>query len=601
MKLIKHRPTVRLRLPAEIHPGEKVRVETVIDAKRPVGVDAITAEVNGNEECTVGSGKSSRTYRKHLVRLKAGLSGPREIPTGRTTIPWHFTLPEDAPPSYDGRRAETQYGVSIRLDIPWWPDRSGCFVAQVTYPPIAAERSTPQVFSTHPSGSSGGEPHVECSLESQTLVPGAELRGSIALFNVAANDYRKLVLTLVARESRRDTSGVPRGTALEAHRFQYEIPLTDPIEGDGIPFHLRLPEAMPISFQSHLWSLSWTFEAKATLDWRRDVTLHVPLMVVPKGSQLPAPDRYAIRTVGSERIQQIWQQVAAELEMKLDGSTLWAKRGAVRVAVQRDHRGRDGTFLVAKLRFPSLHLHLDGGLASGFHRLVGAGLKIGADDWDRRHYVTGRESAQIRAFFRPLKKLLASQTVSDLDDEHMVLELRDAGQTKSPLAKLATAALRFADAIPAARAAIPPPSVMKEALPTWQALAKRLGGPLETARMAVQGRFEGAKVEVWTDWSADDRAERTALVLHLGFPVEDDHRLTWCRGTWTAGELQQLPGLARAFVPQLLAGATGLEIARERIELSVAAPLMDGMAALDHLHRLTKLAGLLRGKAGPYR
>ena len=269
--------------------------------------------------------------------------------------------------------------------------------------------------------------------------------------------------------------------------------------------------------------------------------------------------------------------------------------------MRRDHRGADGIFLVATIAFPSLQLHLDGGLASGFHRLMNAGLTIGHDDWDRRHYLTGREPEQIGSFMGGLRHHLVHQIVSDMDDEHLVLEVRDAGQTAGPLTKITEAALRIADAIPRARQAIPPPAAMQTALSPWRKLAAKLQGPLETARMAVTGRFDGAKVEVWTEWSADARAERTALRMHLDFPVDDKHQVQWSEGAWTAGEPQRLPGRMRSMLPKMLDGALGLSVRRKSVELSLPAPLLSTKPILNSLHLLGQLAALLRGKTGPYR
>jgi hypothetical protein len=182
-----------------------------------------------------------------------------------------------------------------------------------------------------------------------------------------------------------------------------------------------------------------------------------------------------------------------------------------------------------------------------------------------------------------------------------VLEARDAGQTAGPLTKITEAALRIADAIPRARQAIPPPAAMQTALSPWRKLAAKLQGPLETARMAVTGRFEGAKVEVWTEWSADARPERTALRWHLDFPVDDKQHLEWSEGAWTAGDPQRLPGRVRSLLPKVLDGAVGLSIRRKAIELSLPAPLLTNQPILAGLHHVGKLAALLRGKTGPYR
>jgi hypothetical protein len=578
-----------------------VKVQTIVEAKRSVPIESMVALVTGTDKCSVGSGKNRQTYRKNFAKLSVQLCGSGELRRRRSSYRWQFTLPEDSPPSFEGRESSTRYAIEVQVAIPWWPDRRSDFAVQVVLPPATVGESPPEVFSTNPDGPTAQEPYLECSLATRTLAPGSELHGSVALSNVAHNRYRKLVLALVAREYRKRSDGRSAGSTLELHRFKYELPLDELVEGEAIPFHLRLPAAMPPSFQSHLWTLRWSFEARASIGWGKDAKMRVPLTVVPKGSRLPAPDRNAVASVGSARVQRIWKQVAQTLGADFDGWALRAKRARAQVIVRRDHRGGDGIFLVAEIRFASLQLCLDGGLASGFHRLMNAGLKIGHDDWDRRHYLTGREAAQIQCFMEALSPKLVDHTVSDMDDEHLVLEMRDAGQTAGPLATIAEAALQIAECLPSARLAIPPPAAMKTAVPSWRKLAAKLGGPLETARMAVSGRFDSAKVEVWTDWSADARAERTALRMHLGFPVDDRHSVEWSEGTWTQGDPQLFPGRTRSLLPKVLDGALGLSIRRKSIEVSLPAPLLSTKPILNSLHRLAQLAALLRGKTGPYR
>jgi hypothetical protein len=426
--------------------------------------------------------------------------------------------------------------------------------------------------------------------------------GSLALGNVQFNRYRGVSLSLVSREMRRDPRGRARGQVLDLGRYRFDIPIDGIADGEAIPFRLRIPDHVPVSYESKLWSLRWVLEARAHIAWASDVFMRIPVTVVSRGSRTASKaQRFAPPTVGSERVRRIWSAVAGELGMRFDGQALSARLPEATVKVHRDHRGDHGIFLVAELRYPRLHLCLDGGLATGFRRLVGGGVALGDAEWDRRHYVTGRDPGQIRALGTALLSQLAGHQVADWDDEHLVIERRDAGQAPGPLRQLTAAALALARELGQARAAIPPPQAMASAVPSWLRLAQRLGGPLETARMAVHGRFDGIKAEVATEWNPDGTPVRTIVQLKPDFPIEDKCCLHWSDGQYSSGDPQQLPGQARALLAKAQEDALALRIEQQQLELSVPAPELDANQLVERLHQLEQLTTALRSKVGPYR
>lgn len=602
MEIIKHRPDIRVRLPKVVYPGKGFDVEVLVDAKRSVPISRLDATLLGTETSTVGSGKNQRTYRHRTLSMSVELAGKGRLPKGRSRLPFRVDLPGELPPSYDGSHAKSEYVVRVVADIPWWPDRKSEFLVAVQLPPVALPAGEPQLYSTAPSGPRAEEAHVECSLATATVVPGHVLEGSVALYNMAFNRYRGLSLSLVARETRRDTRGKRRGSVLDAKTYTLELPIQGVTDGEAIPIRMKVPESPPASFDSRLWSLRWVLVVRAHIGWGSDAVMHIPLTMLPAGSRAAQAARaLAPPTVGSERVRKIWNDVAQQLGAHFDDAALHAQRDDVTMKISRDHRGSSGIFLVAELRYPSLHLFLDGGLSSGFRRLLGGGVALGDPAWDREHYVTGRCADQVRALGASLLPHLSGQQIADLDDEHLVIERRDAGQSAAPLREITRAALAIAQAIGPARRDIPPPRGMRKAAKAWRELARRLKGKLETARMAVVGRFEGARAEVLTEWSAEGKALRTAIKLRPGFPIERTSQLRWAEGQYLEGAPRELPGEASAWLTTVQQDALALRIGRQDLELSLPAPLADTAPILEGLHRLDRLAALLRSKVGPYR
>ncbi len=111
-------------------PGQTVRGELIVGAKRAVDTRRITLEITGGERFTTGSGKSAVTHRHTIMHLRAELSEEREVRPGRHRLPFTFQVPPDAPPSYQlpASSGRIEYEASARVDIPWWPDSIGRFL-----------------------------------------------------------------------------------------------------------------------------------------------------------------------------------------------------------------------------------------------------------------------------------------------------------------------------------------------------------------------------------------------------------------------------------------------------------------------------------------
>lgn len=603
MKLIKTRPKIRLILPEWVHPGDRVIAEVLLDAKREVPVEFVRCTLQGWQRSTWGSGNTARTSRLSVVGLRAEPAGPQTLPEGKTRLRCSFDLPADAPPSYSGSRASIEYTIEVHAAVPWWPDARERFVLMVHPRPAQARGTGKSLHSTQPDGPVGDEPHIEFSLDETRIVPGDTIVGELALANVDHNRYRTARLSLVGRENVSSADGSVLGSTVP-WRYAIEVDVESAREGDPIPFAMKLPDDLPPTFSAKVTALSWRFEIEVKIAWGKALTALVPVEVLPRASERSLPkSKNAAPVIGNPRIRAVWRDVANASALRFDeeASQLSGAVGDVNIAITREHRGTGGNFVKARLRYPSLHLSLDGGRATGLRRIFGRGVAIGHAGWDVEHYLAGREERQVRGFVAPLAPILQQLLLADISDEEMVVEVRHAGVARASLGRFVDTVKALAASMENARRSIPIPAKMHDASESWNALAKELGGPLEKARMAVSGRFEGAPAQVATEWSVDGEPLHTVIAIEIGEAIAEKAAFVWSEGRLLTGDLGELSQRARALVDQVTADALSLTVDPARIVLWAEAPIIDTDLALQTLARLAALAAALRGHMGPYR
>lgn len=603
MKLIKRRPTIGVVVPSFVQPGDRVVATVQLDARRAVPYERIVCTLEGVESLQVGGGNHAWRQRHSFVHLAADLARDGELPAGRTELRAAFDLPADAPPSYPERRAGTHgavdYTLTVTVAIPWWIDRTRRFVLAVEPPPIELDDPGPGLHATNPEGPSADEPHLEFSLATKVLAPGDTLRGELALYNVAHNRYETARLALVAQQK---VVG-RRAETVERHRYAVEIDVRAGAEGHPIPFAMKLPDRLFPSWQERSWRLDWHFEAEVVIGWATNLLARTPVRVVPSGSTRRIESQRAPLVVGTGRVERLWSEVGGRYGLRFspDDKQLHGEVGDATLAVGRSHRGGDGIFLEAHVAFPSLHLHLDGGRASGLRRLVSRGVRVGDESWDRAHYVTGREPAQVEAWLAALGPRLLPLGLEDLRDEEIVVDRRDAGQSSRALEGFVQEVLALARQLRAARAAIPPPPAMAGALDGWERLARRYGATVDTAHMGFVGRAGDTPVEVATHWSPDGEALHTELLVRPADPLDERHHLRWTPAGVEMGDPSRLSKRARALWESCQENAEVLDLGRDACMAWWPAPALDGEALAEGLDELLALSAAVRGDSGPYR
>ena len=610
MRLIKTRPKISLLLPSHAYPGDRVLAEVLLDAKREAPLEVVQCTLRGTEQVLVPGNNASQRYERRLTAQSATLLKDKSIPKGRTKLSCYFDLPETLPPSHETTSgglaaitAAVEYVVNIHCEISWWPDAKREFVLVVKQPPITVDDPGPSLHASSVSGPSGKEPHVEFSLDTSQIAAGETLRGELALSNVDYNRYKIATLALVGQEKRfRNDRALVRNDEVLRYAIQLDISKTE--EGQAVPFGMKLPDDIPHTHRSVLWDLSWIFEVKLEVAWGNNLVAQVPVRVLPAGSQRKVRQRKAVPTVGSKRTAAIWQGVATaqQLDFNAQERAIEGRVDEVTIKITRAHRGADGIFLVGRLSYPSLGLSIDGGLAGSLRRIVGGGVALGVEAWDKRHYVNGREEAQVAAFAKALRKGLKHLTLADIDDEHAVFEHRDAGQTKRAIDWFATQMRLMAAAFPSALRMVPPPAVMKDAVKSWEKLAKRLGARLQPSDMSVRGRYEGAEVHIVTEWTNAGEGRRTSFRYAAPDIAAEKDALEWVDGEFTAGEPAELSKKAKSIIEAMTGDMMSLTVQRDVLVLwDVRAPLRDYRLLNERLEQLAALAAALHAHGGPYR
>ncbi len=610
MSLIKHRPRIGLLLPPVLYPGQEVKAVVVLDARHEVAIESLDIHFQGKEwgyatTGMVGSVPVAQAMTKTLLSLGARLAGPRTLAMGRTELSCHFSLPEELPPSYRGRSSGAVYEIQVHAVIAWWPDARASFVARIEPRPQPPGPPEPVLSSTAPNGPDGNEPFLELSLADRNVASGSVLNGAVALGNVEQSRYTGLAVSLVGTEwvtigRFRHTFGVAR--------YTLDLAVDDAQEGASIPFSMRLPEVTPTTW-AELWRLDWALEVRAKRLLARDLVASVALSVLPTerrdSDRSHTTRRRAAPSVGSARMHALWSSVAERTGWRLQDDELVQRVHAASLRIWREHRGRQGLYLVGEVGYESLGLGLDGGSRRGFRRFMTASPVQGSAVFEKQHYLVGRDPAQVEAFTEALglwQMDPGAARLADIDDEHFVAELKNAGLSRRPLEALIELLTTLSRALPAARAAIPPPTSMHAQLGDWEALAQELDGTLERARMIVSGRFGVHRARVATEWSADGTAQRTLVELRPRSGLSGVEALGWSEQPLSPGQLPaELPRGVRRVLEELDGDALAVSVSPESLTLARPAPLGEPLSALGGLQMLERLLEEIGRGRGPYR
>lgn len=112
--------------PLTLRPGERLRARLQCRPQKTSELNGATLRIAAEEVVTRGSGTSRSTYRHTVHEREVEVPIHQGLSAG---LPFHLDheleIPADAAPSFMARDNRLTWTVSLRLDIPRWPDWTG--------------------------------------------------------------------------------------------------------------------------------------------------------------------------------------------------------------------------------------------------------------------------------------------------------------------------------------------------------------------------------------------------------------------------------------------------------------------------------------------
>lgn len=495
---MRSRPTLQLFLtPRQPTPGGTLRVDLRLESKSETPFDAIEVELVGKESrywftSVTNNTSISHDHHREILRRRQVFPGGILTP-GEHRHAVLFPLPSDAPPTYKSSLSTVEYVLSVRVRIPWWPDRHERYAIRVAPPETTLGAPSPRIYSTRAGAPPADEPVIELSLASDQIPLGGQLLGALAFSNLGGRKLRRIELLLGTVETARVESSTGPTTV---DKRELVLSQETPAEGASIHFRLTIPEDLSAAFSSPFIQVSHELSATAVVAFGRDLGLRVPLTILRPGAPPPPPSDLPL--VGKERHAAIFQEVIETLRDAgyeiLQGDPSEAsvsfQAGQVQVRVVEEHRDGLGPCLVADLDGPPLGLDLRvcerswTDLGNRLDGLDGA--------FQKRFTVLCREEAQALALLTPaLREALAAFDEAALDDEGAIVLARGGARERQGLLRFLAAAHRLGLALSSAPEHLPPPASMAPFLPAYRRFADRHGGHLSVGDLSLRGWIVG--------------------------------------------------------------------------------------------------------------
>jgi len=272
-------------------PGDKVEGDVVLKLDKTIKARDIVVEIYGNEHThisrTHGSGKNRRrvTYTEDVevinqyvslmdTAVSQGLTTKNDdkvtLRNGFYQLPFSFTLPEDATPTYEGVHAEVDYDISAKVDIPWrfdMKDSKGLYVVSED------DVITPIPAMIECKGGSLLKPSIDLQLhlESKELKRGGEIKGKVVVLNNSGKKIRKIKLDLYANEHARASSYIEDSTVMST---EYELPLEKMYKTARMfekEFRFGISDNIVPTISKDYFNITWFLDTSADVKMAADI------------------------------------------------------------------------------------------------------------------------------------------------------------------------------------------------------------------------------------------------------------------------------------------------------------------------------------------
>jgi len=489
-------PDVEIFAPNVLFVGHRASLEIVVTAKKPTNVDFIEARMTGSQGWRLSNGKTSIIARASIPDLVAVLMDKGVLEPGTKRFSTTFELPDAMSPSHEIEPAWARFDLRVHVSIPWWPDGRYRFRLPVRLPAPTEVTRKPFAMRSTGAAAPADKPRLEVSLASTRLIAGEVVIGSCAVFHIDDSRPRDVDFDLVPsfKLLRYGRIRERRGDAL---RFTLTIPQGG--AGTSVPFRFQLPATIVPSFSTITHQLEWWFVARTGSFFGGKQELAIPLEIVDASAAATTARLETTPRLSDARVEASFAAFAQQHGWRAskdddDETQLVIERehrGAL-LRIGYDYRGKDGTFLIARVVHP-LGLGLSVAPVSSWRELLSTDIEIDLEAWDRSHHVTARSMTQAVPFLKWIVPLvmkamrplgpLARWTDDEIVFEHAVttVDERDLVRTSSGLGELANDLLA---------AKIPPPPELDVDVEAWQRLAQRLRGDLVLGDLSIEGELD---------------------------------------------------------------------------------------------------------------
>lgn len=442
-----------------------------------------------------GSGKSRNVTRRDLfiAPLRIELPQSAALARGEYRYPFDLDVPAWLPPGLTASDCAIEHAIETRLDVDWAIDPVARLNPTIVLPAGVGERTPVTVRSP---GGFHESVVVEISLASTLVAADEPLIGHVALRSghTARFDAVELALVGVA------TIRMGRGDRRQSASTKIIIPAAALRSGQSVPFTFPADVNRRPTFRNGFIDHDLLLRVTLDVPWAFDPHFEIPLHVLPAGSTVHG--QTAVIPVGGERLRAIAAAVSQATGLRVGRHPTLVEGRVGPVGVRISDGPRDGRLGVeVDFELPDAELGVAFrplGMLEGFRQspLLPASL---APQYLLRF--APEEASRPKVPEEALRRF-ASAVLDGLEgcdevrfsDHHLGVHYLLPNDGTDQLLALAGSAMRRAEAIAAAIAALPFPAGLEGARPAWEAAAALQEAVLVPSGPSLHGLSLSARV-----------------------------------------------------------------------------------------------------------
>ena len=202
---------------------------------------------------------------------------------GSYDFPVSFEIPQNAPPSFKGKKCSVFYRLEIQIDVPIWPDPKLDYAFELLRVPTPIEESSP-AYVKHPDPvkgrgfwdlALGKDVEVEVAIDSDVLVAGQESQAMVAIM---ANEPFKLDQISLAMIGLEKSRAGGHNDSYHHVRPLHHVPVNQSILTElNREFSFRVSTDGPYTTTGHNFKVDWYIEVRLDVPWAKDPYLRIPI------------------------------------------------------------------------------------------------------------------------------------------------------------------------------------------------------------------------------------------------------------------------------------------------------------------------------------